>query len=108
MQDLILHHGPTNTDLVINSLYADDDIIFVENHFECECPAGYIHDKSKTQKCPDCGATSDESPDARLNDWCVQNSIGALDYGMDGLLEFVKSDDVTKVESTCELIDCPH
>ena len=38
-----------------------------EAYWDCECPENYIHPKSE-DKCPKCGRTSDEQPDAIVSE----------------------------------------
>lgn len=85
---------PTNTTLVLNVGYYMDDIVFIQNHFECGCDDDFIHHTEKEPVCPRCGADHSEHPDARLSDWFQLNGLGILSQGKDGLREFLNREDV--------------
>lgn len=37
----------------------------VQTHWDCACVEHYIHDKSVSLTCDDCGTSHDEQPDSR-------------------------------------------
>ena len=47
---------------------ADKSFSTTDLWWDCECEADYIHSKSTTTTCPDCGTSAEDQPDSRVDE----------------------------------------
>lgn len=90
---IFVSHVPSNTLLKLNLSHMEEGVIFIENHFDCECSNDFIHPNSD-EFCHSCGAVGSESPDSRLNEWFEIKGYGPIGPGREGFDAFISNEDV--------------